>query len=82
MKASEFEAKFEAGEDLTPNLDLFRARRPNRVLSNPFCNRGEVAERWQGHVGISRKELFGAADEKSRARTATGTYPQRPSPCS
>ena len=64
MKASEFEAKFEAGEDLTPNLDLSRARRSNRVLSIPFRNRGEIAECWQRHVGISRKELFGAADEK------------------
>ncbi len=45
MKASEFEAKFEAGEDLTPNLDLSRARRPNRVPSNPFRSRDEVAER-------------------------------------
>lgn len=37
MKASEFEAKFEAGEDLTPNLDLSGARRPNRRQTQVFC---------------------------------------------
>ncbi len=37
MKASEFEAKFEAGEDLTPNLDLSRARRPNRRPTQVLC---------------------------------------------
>lgn len=37
MKASEFDAKFEAGEDLTPDLDLSRARRPNRGQTQVFC---------------------------------------------
>lgn len=32
MKASEFERKFEAGEDLGDALDLSRARRPNLEL--------------------------------------------------
>ena len=30
MKASEFDAKFDAGEDVTGELDLSRAQRPNR----------------------------------------------------
>ncbi len=37
MKASEFEAKFESGEDLTSNLDLSRARRPNRRQAQVLC---------------------------------------------
>ncbi|MDR2429066.1 MAG: CopG family transcriptional regulator [Candidatus Margulisbacteria bacterium] len=31
MKASEFDKKFESGEDMFPYLDLSSARRPNRV---------------------------------------------------
>lgn len=37
MKASEFDVKFEAGEDLTQNLDLARARRVNRGQARVFC---------------------------------------------
>ncbi len=37
MKASEFEAKFEAGEDLTEDLDLSRARRVNRYRTQVIC---------------------------------------------
>ena len=32
MKASEFEAKFATGEDLTEDLDLARARRVNHIV--------------------------------------------------
>ena len=32
MKTSEFEAKFETGEDLTEDLDLDRARRVNHIV--------------------------------------------------
>ena len=64
MKASEFEAKFEAGEDLERGLSLSRARRVNREAPMPFRNRREIAECWQDHVRISRKEIFGSADEE------------------
>ena len=30
MKAKEFDAKFEKGKDLTPHLDLTKARRPDQ----------------------------------------------------
>ena len=30
MKAKEFDAKFEKGENLTPHLDLTKARRPDQ----------------------------------------------------
>ena len=30
MKANEFDKKFDAGEDITPHLDLSKARRPEQ----------------------------------------------------
>jgi hypothetical protein len=64
MKASEFKAKFEAGQDLTADLELSKARRVNRTIPTPFRNRREIAECWHDWVGISRKEIFGSVDER------------------
>ena len=51
-------------ETVTSDLDLLKARRVNTALPTPSCNRREIAERWHDNVGISRKEIFGSADEK------------------
>ena len=62
MKASEFEAKFETGEDITEDLDLARARRVNHVqrrinVDFPVWMIRSLSEEAR-RLGVSRQSLI------------------------
>lgn len=62
MKASEFDAKFEAGEDMEDALDFARARRPNlesrRVNVDFPAWVVEGLDRQAKRLGVTRQSLI------------------------
>ena len=76
MKAKEFDAKFEKGENLTPHLDLTKARRPDqeqRRVNVDFPN-------WMIHsldkeaqkLGVTRQSIIKVwISERLRANATT-----------
>lgn len=62
MKAVEFDAKFDAGEDITAMVDWSRARRPNdqpkRVNVDFPTWVVEALDKQASHLGVSRQALI------------------------
>ena len=62
MKAVEFDAKFDAGEDVTAMVDWSRARRPNdhpkRVNVDFPTWVVEALDKQASHLGVSRQALI------------------------
>ena len=78
MKASEFEAKFEAGEDLAPNLDQSLARRPNRrqVADNlvPRADGGNAVR----DADLTRQDGRAPVTSAGVRRTESGEMTEKP----
>jgi len=62
MKASEFDTKFDTGEDLGDSVDWSRARRPNdaprRVNVDFPAWVVEALDRQARHLGVTRQSLI------------------------
>lgn len=62
MKAKEFDAKFEQGEDMTPYLDLTKARRPGqeqRRVNVDFPNwMIQSLDREANRLGVTRQSII------------------------
>ncbi len=62
MKAKEFDAKFEQGEDMTPYLDLTKARRPGqeqRRVNVDFPNwMIQSLDREAHRLGVTRQSII------------------------
>jgi hypothetical protein len=62
MKAKEFDAKFERGEDMTPYLDLTKARRPGqeqRRVNVDFPNwMIQSLDREAHRLGVTRQSII------------------------
>ena len=62
MKAKDFDAKFEQGEDMTPYLDLTKARRPGheqRRVNVDFPNwMIESLDREANRLGVTRQSII------------------------
>jgi hypothetical protein len=62
MKASEFDNKFDVGEDVTPDLDLPSARRPlqepRRVNVDFPSWMVESLDREAQHLGVTRQSVI------------------------
>jgi hypothetical protein len=62
MKAKEFDASFEAGEDITQSLDLSTKRRPlleaRRVNVDIPSWMAELLDREAGRLGVSRQAVI------------------------
>jgi hypothetical protein len=62
MKASEFDRKFDAGEDVSADLDLSKARRPGqeqRRVNVDFPSwMIEALDREAGRLGVTRQSII------------------------
>jgi hypothetical protein len=62
MKASEFDTKFDTGEDLGDSVDWSRARRPNDVPRRVNVDFPawvvEALDRQARHLGVTRQSLI------------------------
>jgi hypothetical protein len=62
MKAKEFDARFEQGEDMTPYLDLTKARRPGqeqRRVNVDFPNwMIQSLDREANRLGVTRQSII------------------------
>ena len=62
MKAEEFDRKFDAGEDITADLDLARARRPGEELRRVNVDFPvwmiEMLDREARRLGVTRQSVI------------------------
>jgi hypothetical protein len=75
MKASEFDRKFDDGEDITPDLDLSRARRPGlepRRVNVDFPSwMVESLDREAKRLGVTRQSVIKVWIAERLAREAS-----------
>jgi hypothetical protein len=62
MKASDFDASFEAGEDMTNDLDLTSLKRPNLAIKRVNVDFPqwvvEALDKQARHLGVTRQSLI------------------------
>ena len=75
MKASEFDRKFDAGEDVSADLDLSKARRPGqeqRRVNVDFPSwMIEALDREAGRLGVTRQSIIKVWIAERLARRAS-----------